>query len=122
MELARECYGLSSQFPKTEMFGITQQLRRASLSVGCNVAEGHGRWHRKEFLQFLSISHGSLNEVEALLDLSEMLGYCTTDALTKPRAIATEVGRLLAGLRKSLQRQPTRTIQKSEPRALSQER
>jgi four helix bundle protein len=102
MALARAGYELTSHFPRSEMFGLSQQLRKACVSVPCNIAEGHGRWHRKEFSHFLSISHGSLNEVETLLDLSEMLGYVSRSALIPSRALATETGKLLSGLRKSL--------------------
>ena len=111
MALARAGYELTSHFPRSEAFGLSQQLRRACVSVPCNIAEGHGRWHRKEFLHFLSISHGSLNEVETLMDLSEMLGFATSSTLMPSRALATETGKVLAGLRRRLRT----TRQEHEP-------
>ena len=102
MELARAAYTITAEFPRSELYGLSQQLRRAAVSVPCNVAEGHGRWHRKEFLQFLSVAHGSLNEVDTLLDLAEMLRFADSAALSRPRALVSETGKVLAGLRKSL--------------------
>ena len=104
MELARDCYALSAGFPRSEAFGLTQQLRRAAVSVPANIAEGRGRWLPRQYSQFLVIARGSLNEVETLLDLSAMLGYTTDMSLAKARASAEETGRLLAGLQKSLSR------------------
>lgn len=102
MQLATETYRLSASFPRAEMFGLTQQVRRASVSVSCNIAEGRGRRHRKEYLQFLGIARGSLNEVESLLDLAEMLGFVETVQLARSRELAAETGKLLAGLTRSL--------------------
>lgn len=102
MELARTAYTITAEFPQSELYGLSQQLRRAAVSVPCNIAEGHGRWYRKEFLQFLSVAHGSLNEVDTLLDLAEMLRFADIAALSQPRALVCETGKVLAGLRKSL--------------------
>src|SRR4029079_8826341 len=62
MELVVETYRLSSRFPKEEQYGLTSQLRRASVSVPSNIAEGYGRASRKEYLQFLYVGQGSLKE------------------------------------------------------------
>ena len=64
MRLAEDCYRLTRTFPKEELFGLTSQIRRASSRIPANIAEGYGRGHRGEYLQFLRIAQGSLNELE----------------------------------------------------------
>lgn len=102
MALIAECYRLSSRFPRSEQFGLTVQLRRAAVSVAANIAEGNGRVHRKEYLHHLSMSRGSLSEVETFLAVSRMLGYASVEDLEKGVALANETGRMLTGLRRSL--------------------
>jgi len=72
-----EIYSLSAGFPQSELYGITNQLRRASVSIPSNIAEGHGRNYSKETIQFLHISRGSLFEVDTLLGLAIDIGYTT---------------------------------------------
>jgi four helix bundle protein len=102
MELIAECYRVSATFPRAEQFGLTIQLRRAAISVAANIAEGNGRWHRKEYLHHLSISRGSLNEAETYLRVAVMLAYATTSETGKAYALAKEVSRMLTGLRRRL--------------------
>lgn len=73
--IARECYKVSEAFPKSESFGLTQQLRRASVSVSSNIAEGAGRNTENEFYHFLGIAKGSLFEVQSQLYLSIELEF-----------------------------------------------
>jgi len=68
--LAHEVYSLTQRFPKSEMFGLTSQLRRAALSVPANIVEGHSRLSKNEFHHFLSIALGSLSEVDYFLEFS----------------------------------------------------
>jgi four helix bundle protein len=75
MLLAKEAYLLTKSFPKEELYGITAQIRRASVSVPSNIAEGAARSSDKEFIQFLYISLGSLSELETQLLLSSDLGF-----------------------------------------------
>lgn len=75
MKLAKMIYIISSDFPQEERFGLTSQLRRCAISVPSNVAEGAGRKSDKEFLHFLSISTGSIYELETQLLLALDLGY-----------------------------------------------
>jgi four helix bundle protein len=75
MLLAKEVYLLTKHFPKEELYGITSQLRRASVSVPSNIAEGAARSSDKEFVQFLYISLGSLSELETQLLLSKDLEF-----------------------------------------------
>lgn len=72
MQLVDEIYKLTRLFPKEEIYGLTSQIKRASVSVPCNIAEGIGRNYKKDTVQFLHISRGSLYEVETLLEISKM--------------------------------------------------
>jgi four helix bundle protein len=103
MGLTEACYRLSKNFPRDEVFGLTSQLRRAAVSVPANIAEGRGRRGTREFIRFIDVAYGSLMEVETHLQLADRLGYIgqpTTDDLL---AASGEVGRMLNGLRTSLQ-------------------
>jgi len=71
MELAVNCYALANQFPHSELFGMTSQVRRAYASIPANIAEGHGRDHTGPFIQALRIAPGSLKELETHLILAE---------------------------------------------------
>ncbi|MBK7957702.1 MAG: four helix bundle protein [Bacteroidetes bacterium] len=73
--LVKEIYELSKHFPDDEKFGLTNQIRRAAVSIPSNIAEGYGRKHKKEVIQFLSIANASINEVETQLILAEDLNY-----------------------------------------------
>jgi four helix bundle protein len=102
IELAEQVYRLSARFPLEERFGLTSQIRRASVSVAANIAEGAERDGTKEFLQFLGIASGSLAETETFLILSVRLGLVQeahTQAALQQTAV---VGRLLNGLKRSL--------------------
>lgn len=104
IDLVVACYKLSRSFPKSELYGLTSQLQRAAVSVPANIAEGHGRSSTKAYVNYLMISHGSLMEVETHLILSERLGYCSTEDLDGLLSMTEEVGRMLQGLRRSLEK------------------
>jgi four helix bundle protein len=74
-QLVLNIYKISEQFPKTEVFGITSQLRRAAVSMPCNIAEGCGRYTSKDFANFLQIALGSTNETDYLTLLAKDLNY-----------------------------------------------
>ncbi|HEX05122.1 MAG TPA: four helix bundle protein [Bacteroidetes bacterium] len=102
IELAEKVYRLSEKFPNEEKFSMTNQLRRAVVSVAANIAEGAERQGTKEFLQFLSVASGSLAEVETFLILAtrlKMVKKQETEPILEYTAI---VGRMLNGLKRSL--------------------
>ena len=102
MELAEMVYRASTQFPPEERFGITGQVRRAAVSVAANIAEGAERHGPREFLNFLGIASGSLAETETFLMLAQRLGMAPEEQIRPLLAQASEVGRMLNGLKRSL--------------------
>lgn len=100
MQLVKAVYELTADFPAEERYGLSQQMRRAAVSIPSNIAEGAGRNGAKEFLNFIGISRGSLAELETQLKLAVMLGFASPDHHTFELAGST--GRLLTGLRKKL--------------------
>lgn len=101
-ELAFQIYKVTEKFPKTEMFGLTSQLRRAALSVPTNIVEGYTRRSKKELLQFINIAYGSYAETEYLFSFSKKLGYFKTD-ISHIENLFSEVGKLLWSFSRSLQ-------------------
>jgi len=99
MELVTEIYRATQNFPKGELYGLVSQLRRAAVSVPSNLAEGHGRNSRNEFHHFIGTARGSLAEVETQIEISNNLGYLTTEAASELLLKADELGRVLTGLR-----------------------
>ena len=81
VELVEALYLVTADFPKSELFGITSQIRRASVAIPSNIAEGYGRGHRAEYVHFLRISYSSALEVETQLILAQRIGYLSNDQL-----------------------------------------
>jgi four helix bundle protein len=76
MDIAEKCYFLTKKFPKDELYGMIQQIRRAASSVPANIAEGYGRRKSAEYKRFLSIAQGSVNELQTHLLLAVRVGLC----------------------------------------------
>jgi four helix bundle protein len=104
MDIVDAVYRITTTFPKDERFGLTQQLRRAAISVPSNIAEGYGRSHRGDYLHHLSIANGSLYEIETQLQIAHRRQYITTEDLATIFELSTRVGQMLAKLKQSLQR------------------
>ena len=102
LDLAVLVYRLSEKFPKSEIYGLTSQVRRASVSVPSNIAEGYGRGSRKEYLQFLSVAQGSLKELETQVILAERLHYANQEEANRLLSVSETVGKMLGGLMRSL--------------------
>jgi four helix bundle protein len=104
MDLVSAVYLATSNFPKTEIYGLTSQLRRAAVSVPSNVAEGYGRSGRREFAHALSIALGSLAEVETQILIAERLGYLAPESRVSMVELSAEIGRIIVGLMNSMER------------------
>ena len=102
MDLVVEVYTVSKSFPREEVYALTSQLRRAAVSIPSNIAEGQGRRTTADFLRHLSISYGSLREVETQMLIATRLHYLTERRCQDVLKVAAEVGRLLNGLMSSL--------------------
>lgn len=96
--LALEIYVCTRRFPKDEMYGLSQQMRRAAISVPSNIAEGKGRHSHKELVQFLYRARGSLLELETQLSIAYELRYLDGPALKRLEELMGEEGRILNGL------------------------
>jgi four helix bundle protein len=102
IELTLAVYKLTSAFPDSERFGLTNQLRRASVSVASNIAEGYGRATKGEYVQFLGNARGSNSEVETQIVISKALGFGSEQMIKTAENLCNEVGRMLGALMKSL--------------------
>lgn len=102
MEFVTNIYNITKAFPKDEIYGLTNQIRRASVSVPSNIAEGAARKGKTEFKQFLYIALGSLAEVETQLIISKEITYITIETLEELIEKLTTIRKLLLGLIKSL--------------------
>jgi four helix bundle protein len=102
MEIAELVYQLTRNFPDDEKFGLVSQLRRASISVPANIAEGNARGSTKEYLRFLSIAVGSLAEIETFLELATRFHFGDSQLISRLDALITEERRMLRGLQRSL--------------------
>ena len=101
MALALMVYKLTENFPKTELYGLTSQIRRCSVSIPSNIAEGSVKFSNKETLRFIEISIGSLAELDTQLLLSKDLDYYTEEAVFNQ---IKKVNALLLGLKKYLKK------------------
>jgi four helix bundle protein len=102
MDLVERVYRLTRAFPKQEVYGLTSQIQRAAVSVPSNIAEGHTREHRKEYLHHLSIAQASLAEMETQLEIAARLKYLTADQLVQTLELVVALGKQLYALRNAL--------------------
>lgn len=95
VQLVKEVYLLTDNFPKSEIYGITSQMRRASISIPSNIAEGYGRKSTKEYTQFYSISYGSALELETQIIISKELKLADSDKFLKAELLMKEILKML---------------------------
>jgi len=95
-------YKLTNKFPEEEKFGLVSQMRRASISIPCNIAEGAARQGKKEFKNFVSMAQGSLSELDTQLELAILLGYLSTEDLREVWEQLLRIDKMLSGLIRSL--------------------
>jgi four helix bundle protein len=105
--LAAGIYRATDPFPKTEIYGLTSQLRRAAVSIASNTAEGQGRLTKGEFCHFLGQARGSLLELEPQLSIAVDLGFLEADHFKRLEQQTSEVRRLLNGLIESMRLRKT---------------
>lgn len=102
MQLSVEIYKLTSSFPDSERFGLTNQLRRGGVSVPSNIAEGYGRSTKGESILFLGHARGSNSEIETQIEIAKALGFGKTAQLKETEGLCNEVGRMLGAVMKSV--------------------
>jgi four helix bundle protein len=102
MELVRRVYRLTGKFPKQEAYGLSSQMQRAAVSIPANIAEGHTRGTTREFLRYVTMSHGSLAELETMLLVALDLQYINQKDHDQLAAICDATGKMLGALRRAL--------------------
>jgi four helix bundle protein len=102
MELVRRVYQVTRSFPRHEALGLAAQMQRAAVSIPANIAEGHARGSTKEFVRYVVIAHGSLAELETLLQVAQDLRYLDPATSARFTELCDATGRMLGGLRRKL--------------------
>lgn len=102
IQLSIEIYKLTDRFPKEEIYGLTSQMRRAAVSVPSNLAEGKNRGTKKDFVQFLRISKGSLAELETQIEISKQIHKKLNFDYTQSDILISEIGKMLNVIIKKL--------------------
>ena len=103
MELALDCYALTSKFPVEERYGLTRELRRSAVSIPSNIAEGHNRHSRNAYLNHVNIALGSQAELDCQLELAVRLTYLRDEDVRDFVSKLARVGQMLHGLQRSLE-------------------
>jgi four helix bundle protein len=104
VDLTLAIYDATEAFPRHEIYGLCAQMRRGAVSVPSNIAEGHGRHHLGDYLHHLSIANGSLMELETQIVIATRRGYVARELEVRLSGRSAEIGRMLAGLTRSLRR------------------
>ena len=103
MEITEKCYFLTKLFPKDELYGMVQQIRRCAVSIPANIAEGYGRRYTAEYIRFLNIAQGSINELETHLILSKQVGLCEKKDVEIILNLLKEESRMIISIIKKLE-------------------
>lgn len=104
IDFADNVYKATDSFPSHELYGLTSQLRRASVSISSNIAEGSGRGSNKEFQRFIGIAYGSLMECVSQLEIARRRNYLSQDSFPNLSSLGERIARMLSRLRESLYR------------------
>ena len=102
VELSFAIYRLTASFPASEQFGLTNQLRRASVSIASNIAEGYGKSTKGEYVQFLGHARGSNSEVQTQLVIASGLGFGSESNRHAAEGLCDEIGRMLVVIMRKL--------------------
>ncbi|MDP1620843.1 MAG: four helix bundle protein [Bacteroidales bacterium] len=104
--LVIEIYQKTSDFPKSEIFGLTSQIRRAGVSIAANISEGVARGSSRDYIRFLRISFGSLSELETLVIIAAQIGYLSQDntkkILEQIKIITLQISNLIKAIQKRI--------------------
>lgn len=103
IQLCKIIYKETDKFPKSEIYGITSQMRRSVISIPSNIAEGRSRTTTKDFLHFLSIALGSASELETQLEIAKELSFLKEEKYLEINALLVEVSKMTVGLMKKLE-------------------
>lgn len=98
MDLVSAVYPLTSSFPKEELYGLISQIRRCVVSIPSNIAEGYGRNSLQDYIRFLQIAMGSLNEFQTQIEIALRLGYLDSSAIVAVSGLAHECEKMLNSL------------------------
>lgn len=98
IRLCKVIYKLTEKFPKEEMYGLTSQMRRCSVSIPSNIAEGRNRGTRKNFAQFLRIALGSASELETQIEIAKELAYITNKDCIEAESLLNEISKMIMSL------------------------
>jgi len=110
MDLTINIYRTTEKFPSQELYGLTNQLRRAAVSIPSNIAEGAARQTKKEFTNFLHIAQGSLSELDTQLDLARRLEYLKDNARNTFDTQMAQIDKMLTGLIRHLSNNKERKV------------
>ena len=102
IELCKEVYQITEQFPQREVYALASQMRRAAVSISSNIAEGRSRGTSKDFSYFLRIAYGSASELETQLLISKELLFCAEGRYLTINGLLTEVSKMLHAMIKKL--------------------
>ncbi|MBO3462747.1 four helix bundle protein [Aetokthonos hydrillicola Thurmond2011] len=103
IDIAEKCYFLTKVFPKDELYGMTQQIRKSPVSIPANIAEGYGRRSTAEYIRFLNIAQGSVNELETHIILSQRVGLSKQEDIEPIIFLLREESRMIIALIKKLE-------------------
>jgi four helix bundle protein len=102
IELTEAVYQLTAGFPGAERFGLTNQMRRAAVSIASNIAEGYGRSTKGEYYQFLGHARGSCGELDTQLTIAKRLQFGQPPSMQMTETLVADVSRLLGALMKAI--------------------